>query len=629
MQVQQGDGAPLGRGDALGQLELLKGRSGQVLDGHQQALHGPRGAQQACHHQRAMGLAAGGIHQITEQPAAQGRPGPHTHEHQIDPLLKGCAGDAGGHIAVDPQQRLAGTAARGHLGHHLLQPGATGADRRQQLLVGEAGGLHLARRDDQQRQQAALVARGTTAHQAGQGHQIALMVGVGDRHQHPQGTPHQGQLAALIGRVARGGGGGQARHRHAGEPGTQAGGHHHHRQHAVEHAFIEQAAPKAHKRGRQRRRHLGQRQRPQGQHLGAAVAVELAGPPGRQALGGDQGDDQRHRKGRTHHGGGKHRHIEQQPQLDEEDRNEQRRPDKHHLLLDAAIGQHRVHRQARQKGTDDLFNPGHTRPQGRRKQRQQHRHEQLAVAVDAALHDHPPEAGDHHHHQNSVNRHVEQQRHHADHREIAAAHPHAQGQHQQGRNVGEDRAADGHRHRLLAHGAVAAHDRVAQGRVRSQDRADQHGAQGAVTEAQAQCHATGHGQHEGEHSKAQGPLADALELGQIDLQAGDEQQIDHPHIGQQPHRGAAFRKPAQGVGSQQHPRQQQTHQIGQPQAADQRWDQHADRQQQRKGGQRARGQEGSHASRPTGALSSPPGGPPRWSGPGRGRPAGPARASPS
>ena len=407
---------------------------------------------EAGHHHRARHLAAGCLHQVAKQPAPQPGRGIQPHHHQVRILLKGRCGYAAGDIAVHPQQRLAQRCAAG-----ALKPLPAGAA----LLWSH----HLERH--QPAWHGALAVR----QQAGQLDQPPFPGWIGDRHQHRQPPPFQGSLER------RGLRPWQQWDRPGREPGPQAGRDHHQGQHPVEHLRVEQAAAETHKGGGQGGGHLGQGERPHRQDLGAAVAVEAAGPPGGQPLGADQGGDQQQRKRRAHHGAGEHRQVQHQAQVDEEDRDEQARSHHDHLLPHPPLRQHRIDGQAGQEGADDLFHAGQFGGQGRQKYRQQHRHKQLAVVVDAALHQAAAETGDHQHHQGGVDPHPQQQPPHPQGTQVALGQAHAEGEHHQGGDVGHNRAADGHGDRLLPHRSVAAHDRVAQGGMGGEDRADQHRAQ--------------------------------------------------------------------------------------------------------------------------------------------------------
>ena len=164
MQVQQGEAGAAGGGQPSGQLELLQGRGGEVLDRHEQALEAGGIAMEAGHHHRARHLAAGCLHQVAKQPAPQPGRGIQPHHHQVRILLKGRCGYAAGDIAAGALKPLpAGAALLGS--HHL--------ERHQPAWHG------------------ALAVR----QQAGQLDQPPFPGWIGDRHQHRQPTPFQGGLA--------------------------------------------------------------------------------------------------------------------------------------------------------------------------------------------------------------------------------------------------------------------------------------------------------------------------------------------------------------------------------------------------------------------------------------------------
>ena len=197
--------------------------------------------------------------------------------------------------------------------------------------------------------------------------------------------------------------------------------------------------------------------------------VQPAGPPGGQSLAADQGGDQGHGEQGTLQRGQEGRQVEQQAEIDEEDRDEQAGAHEDHLLLHPALGQHAIDGQPGQKGPHDLLHPGQFGGQGGQEHGQQHEHEQLAVVIHLAAHQRPAQPLDQHQHEGGIGRHPQHQAQSPQGPHGATGQSHREGQHHQGSDIGEDRAADGHHHRLLPHRAIAAHDRITQRGVGGED----------------------------------------------------------------------------------------------------------------------------------------------------------------
>ena len=331
----------------------------------------------------------------------------------------------------------------------------------------------------------------------------------------------------------------------------------------------------------QGRRHLGHRQRPHHQDLGAAITEQPSADPRRQALAADGAHQHQRGELKVAQAFAKAAQIQQQSQIDEEDRDEQHATHKDHLLLHPALGQHGIHRQTSQEGADDLLNAGQLSPQGGQEQGHQNSEHHPVFIADAAQHQAPAQPADADHHHQSEATDLEQQQAQAQAAEAALAQPQPHRQQQQGHDVGEDRAAHAHHHRLILLGAITAHDRVTQGGVGGHQGAEQQARHRGEARHQADRHARAHTDQQDQQAIDERAAFDPVELLEVDLQTHGEQQIHRPEIGKQPHRFAAAVDPVQGMGAHHHTRRQQPHQVGQTQPPDQRRHRRTDRHQHR------------------------------------------------
>ena len=107
-------------------------------------------------------------------------------------------------------------------------------------------------------------------------------------------------------------------------------------------------------------------------------------------------------------------------------------------------------------------------------------------------------------------------------------------QHQQGKRVGNRRAAHRDADAALARDAVAYHDRVSHQRVRGIHAGQQDGRKQAVLqEHHVGHHADAYRDDKGQQAQGDGFPAVFLEVGHVHLQPGKEHDVEQPHLAEQ------------------------------------------------------------------------------------------------
>ena len=478
-----------------------------------------------------------------------------TDQQQIRGLFQSCAAHTTGNVFIQPQQ-----AAGGHsqLGTDALRRAEASTRCGNSPVQATAHFFEAGIHHRQGKQQPFSPRR--SLHQAGRhAQQPLLSAGVGHRHHDAQGALHHlidavqhRRLLTEADRHRVGTGILEPCHRLLREDRPQGGRHHHHRQHTVQHSLIEQTRLVADESRGQGRRHLGHRQRPHHQDLGAAITEQPSAQPGRQTLAADSAHQ--HQRGELKVGQAlaEAAQIQQQSKVDEEDRDEQHATHKNHLFLHPALGQHGIHRKTSQEGADNLLDAGQLSPQGGQEQGHQNSEHHPVFIADAPQHQAPAQPADADHHHQSKATDLEQQQAQAQAAEAALAQPQSHRQQEQGHDVGEDRAANAHHHRLVLLGAVTAHDRIAQGGVSGHQGAEQQARNRGEARHQADRHTRTHTDQQDQQAIDERAALDPVELLEVNLQTHREQQIHRPEIGEQPYRFAAAVDPVQSVRTHHH-----------------------------------------------------------------------------